>query len=189
MQLLQHSFFKIILVLLLVSCTKNGLAQPSDVISLRKKGRAVQTFFAGDHIAFGSTSGAYRDALITAIKKDSIYLQEFSVQKVMMTYGGYILDTVGSYRFQYHYKEIQRFGRKPKGFNLVGSAGALVGGGILLTAASAVVFLADRKRFSWELMAAGAGAAILGYAIGKAATRPIIVGKRGYTISYMNLQK
>ena len=54
-----------------------GFTQSSDFIVLKKGNRAVKYFYAGTHIEFVSTNDAYRDALITAIKNDSIYLQEF----------------------------------------------------------------------------------------------------------------
>ena len=174
-------------VLLFVSYS--SFAQPADIISLRKNDRVVKTYFRGDHISFVTTGGASRqDALITDIRHDSIYLQEFQVQQVMMAYGGYLLDTLTSYRYAYNYRDIKSFGKPSKGFNLLASGSTLIGGGILLTVGSLVVLAADKEKFSPELMGAGAGAAILGYFMTKGASKPIVVGKKKYTITYMNMQ-
>ena len=108
-----------------------GFTQSSDFIVLKKGNRAVKYFYAGTHIEFLSTNDAYRDALITAIKNDSIYLQEFYVLRMPTTYGGFILDTAGSFRYTYHYNQVKSFGKKQKSrFNVRGSGAALLGGGI-----------------------------------------------------------
>ncbi len=177
-----------LLFIIFLSFSFTGFAQPSDVIQLRRKDRPVRTYFAGDQISFTTKSGAFRNALITDIRKDSIYLQEFRVQQVMMTYGGFVLDTLGSFRYAYHYAQIHSFGKEQKGFNILNSGAALFGGGTVITVASLVVLAADREKFSGSLMAAGAGAAILGYFMLKNSSKPIIVGKKHFNIEYINMQ-
>lgn len=185
---MKYLFFIAILVSLFIS--GQAKAQSNDVLSLYKKGRVVKTYFAGDNISFSSTSGAYRDALITAIKNDSIYLQEFLVYKVPTTYGGFVLDTAGSFRYKYGYKEIYSFGPKPhRGFDIGGSAGALFGGGAVLSVASLVVLAADKNKFSPVLLGAGLGGIALGYLLSKTANKAVIVGKNHYSLKYTNLQK
>ncbi len=165
-------------------------AQPNDVLSLYKKDRVIRTYFVGDNISFTSTSGAYRDAVITAIKNDSVYLQEFLVYKVPTTYGGFVLDTAGSFRYKYGYKEIYSFGPKAhRGFDLGGSAGALFGGGAVLSVASLVVLAVDKNKFSPVLLGTGLGGVALGYLLAKTANKAVIVGKNHYTLKYTNLQK
>lgn len=162
-------------------------AQNADFITVKKKGKTIQTIFAGRNIEFSTTSGAYISAFINGIKNDSLYLQEFLVQQLPTTFGTYILDTLGSYRYKFHYNQIAMLGKKPKrGFNVSGSGASLFGGGVLLTLASGVVYLADRKSFSPALLIASAGLGAFGYLLLKATGKPMIIGKK-YTLQYMSM--
>ncbi len=166
-----------------------GFTQSSDFIILKKGNRAVRYFYTGTHIEFVSTNDAYRDALITAIKNDSIYLQEFYVLRMPTTYGGFILDTAGSFRYTYHYNQVKSFGKKQKrGFNVSGSGAALLGGGILLTLASGVSYLADKDKFSPQLLGAAVALATAGYFMSRSGSKGIVIGKK-YTLQYMNMIK
>lgn len=105
----------------------------------------------------------------------------------MTQLGFYIWDTLGTYSYTYHYRDIKTIGKKEsKGFNVRGSGAVLFGGGLLLTLANGVVFLADRKRFSPAFMGASAGLALIGYFLGKAGTKGMVMGKR-YELEYINL--
>lgn len=177
--------FRILLILLLF--TNASSAQTADFIVLKKKGRNVQTFFRGGHIEFQTVNGAYRDAQIRDIRNDSIFLQEFLVSRVFTTLGYFVNDTLGSYSYQYSYKDIYRFGRENKKFNVAGSGAALMGGGALLTLASGVSFLADRKKFSPQLLLAAVGLGGIGYLLSKSGSKGIVVGKRHYTIEYIHV--
>lgn len=174
-------------VLLLVSFT--GGAQSSDFIILKKGNKTIRNIYSGTNIQFVSTSGAYRDALITGIKADSIYLQEFLVRRLPTVYGSYINDTAGSFRYTYHYNQVKSFGKpQKKGFNMSGSAAALMGGGALLTLASGVSYLADRDKFSPQLLGAALGLGGLGYLMSTTGRKGIIIGRK-YTLHYMNMTK
>ncbi len=160
-------------------------AQSSDFIIVKKKNKTVRNIFAGSNIEFVTTNGAYRNAFINAIQNDSIYLQEFVTQRIPTTFGTYIIDTVGSFRYIYHYNEIGSFGpKKQKGFNVSGSGAALMGGGALLTIASGVSYLADKDKFSPGLLAAAVGLGGLGYLMNKSAGKAMVVGKK-YRLQYM----
>jgi len=160
-------------------------AQSSDFLILKKNNRTIRNIFPGSNIEFVSTSGAYRDALITAIRNDSIYLQEFQVYRRPTTIGTYILDTAGSFRYVYHYKEVASFGpRKQSGFNVSGSGAALMGGGALLTLASGVSYLSDKEKFSPGLLAAAVALGGIGYLMNHSAGKAMVVGKK-YRLQYM----
>jgi hypothetical protein len=179
---------KYLLAALSILCY-SSFAQPSDFIILKKNKKPVQYFYAGSQISFVSTSGAYRNALINAIKNDSIYLQEFLVQRVPTIYGSFILDTVGSFRFIYHYNQVKNFGKeKNKGFNVAGSGAALLGGGILLTVASAVSFIADKEKFSPQLLGASVILGSAGYFMSRSGKNGMEIGKK-YSLHYMNMSK
>lgn len=162
-------------------------SQTADFITVKKKGRTIQTFFAGSNIEFVSSSGAYINASINGIAHDTLYLQEFVVQRLLTTFGTYILDTLGSYHYKFHYNQIAALGKKEKrGFSKSGSGASLFGGGVILTIASGVVFLADRDKFSAPLLLASAGLGAFGYFLLKSGGKPLTIGKK-YTLQYMNM--
>ncbi len=177
---------KIILSFLLFISTLS-FAQSGDFIILKKNNKTIETFYSGSHIAFTSTNGAFIDASINQIKNDTLYLQEFIIRYLPTTFGTYIIDTAGSYHYQYDYREIKFMGRKQKtNFDMRGSGAALLGGGILLTIGSGVVFLADRKKFSAPLLIAAVGLGTVGYFLGKSKSGGIIIGKK-YRLVYMDM--
>jgi len=140
-------------------------------------------------IAFTSESGSFINAHINGIKNDTLYLQEFIVRYLPTNIGTYIIDTVGSYRYKYHYNQLAAIGRKEKtNFNVKGSGAALLGGGAVLTLASGIVYVADRKNFSAPLLIASAGLGTLGYfmAKGKKHGNAYIIGRK-YKLVYMNM--
>lgn len=166
-----------------------GFAQTTDFLILKKKDRPVKYFYAGSQIEFVSTDGAYRNTIITAIKNDSIYLQEFLIRRVPTIFGSYINDTAGSFRYTYHYKQVHSFGKVPqKGFNVSGSGAALMGGGILLTLASGVSYIADKEKFSPELLGAAAALATAGYFMSRSGRNGWVIGKK-YTLQYMDMTR
>ena len=145
-------------------------------------------YFAGSNIQFMTTSGAYMDAFVNEIKNDSIFLQEFLVQRIPTTLGTYITDTVGSYRHKFHYNQIAAIGNaKKQNFNWKGSGAALMGGGALITLGSGIVYLADRQKFSAPLLIAAVGLGTLGYFMAKGRSDGLVIGKK-YQLLYMNMQ-
>lgn len=162
-------------------------AQKSDFLILKKKSKLMQMFFKGSQIEFLTTKGTYRNAVISDIKNDSIFLKEYIINRVPSTLGFFFMDTVGSYRYAYNYKEIYKFNKENKNFDVGGSAGILFGGGTLLALASGVVYAADKKNFSLPLLATGASLGTVGYFWGKQTTKGITIGKNKYTLQYINI--
>ncbi len=147
------------------------------------------TFYSGSQISFTAESGAFINAQINGIKNDTLYLQEFIIRYLPTTLGTYIIDTAGSYHYKYHYKQIAVIGQKEKtNFNVKGSGAVLLGGGILLTLASGVVYVADREKFSAPLLLTSVGLGTLGYflAKGKKGGNGMRIGKK-YKLVYMNM--
>lgn len=177
-----------ILFIFLLASVSTVCAQSSDFIMLKKKSKTIHSYYAGTQIELVTTNGVYKDALITKIANDTIYLQEFLVHTAMTGLGFYIRDTVGSYRYMYDYRQIASIGGKPqKGFNVKGSGAALFGGGTILTLGSGVVYLADRKKFSPALMIVSAALAGVGYLLMKTGNKGIVIGKKHYRLEYMNM--
>ncbi|MBK7885042.1 MAG: hypothetical protein IPJ81_15610 [Chitinophagaceae bacterium] len=167
--------------------TNFAYAQNADFIVLKKNGKTVNSYFTGTNIAFSTHTGAYVDAYIYGIKNDSLFLQEFIIQQVPTHLGVFIIDTLGSYHYKYHYSQIKALGPKPqRGFNVNGSGASLLGGGILLTLANAVVWLVDRDKFSKGLMLGSVGLASAGYLMTKSGNKGITIGNK-YKIIYMNM--
>ena len=174
-------------ILFLISI--DSFSQSADFVQVRKKGKVVTTFYSGGEIAFTSESGSYISAHINGIKNDTIYLQQFIVQYLPTTIGTYIIDTVGSYHYKYHYNQIKVIGQKEKtNFNTKGSGAALLGGGALLTLASGVVYLVDKEKFSAPLLLASVGLGTLGYFMAKGNKNGggLVIGKK-YKLVYMNM--
>lgn len=174
-------------ILILFSLPCCVYAQPSDFIALKKKGKTIRSYYAGTHIEFITHTGAYRNALINRIHNDTLYLQEFEVRLLPTTFGTYIRDTAGSYRFKYHYNQVFSLGPKKQKFNWSGSGSSLMGGGVLLMLGSGVVYLADRNNFSPGLLGAAAALTGIGYLLNKSGSKGIVPGKRNYTLDYIDI--
>ncbi|MES1223063.1 MAG: hypothetical protein ABUT20_46650 [Bacteroidota bacterium] len=164
-----------------------SLAQSPDFMMLKKHNKTVETFYAGSNIDFTTTSGAYINGVINKLKNDTLYIQEFITRYLPTTFGTYIIDTAGSYHYQFHYNQIAAIGKKEnKGFNTKGSGAALLGGGTVIALASGVVYLVDRKKFSAPLLIASTALATAGYFMAKGGSKGMTIGKK-YKLVYMNM--
>ena len=174
------------LLIIILFVPEAAIAQ-QDFITLKRKNKTVHSWYAGTQIEFVSNNGGYRNALITEIKHDTLFLQEFLVRQMVTRLGFYITDTAGSFRYAYNYKEINSIGKKQKGFDVSGSGAALLGGGTVLTLANGVVFFADRNKFSPAFMAASVALATAGYFMSKSGGHGIIIGKKHYRLEYVKI--
>lgn len=163
--------------------TIHSYAQPSDFILLKKNDRTITTYFAGTNIHFVSQSGAFIEANITRIKNDTLFLKGYITRQVPTALGVYILDT-SFYYYQYHYNQIKAIGKTGRHFDWGGSGAALMGGGALLTVAGGVVFLADNKKFSPQLLAASVGLFGLGYLLSTQSGKGMVIGNK-YSLLYI----
>jgi hypothetical protein len=160
-------------------------AQSTDFLLLQKNNKTIASYYVGNHIALTTVTGAYIDADITAIENDTLYLKQFVVQQIPTNLGVYMLDTTGSYRFQYHYNEIKSISLSGRHFDFSASGASLLGGGAILAIASGVVYLVDRNNYSPKLMIAGLTLATAGYVMSKNSGKGIQIGKR-YKLLYIN---
>lgn len=161
-------------------------AQSSDVIILKKHKKTIRRYFAGTDIDITTNTGAYISAQITKIQNDTLFLKQFVVRQTPTQLGVYVLDTVTTYYYTYHYNQIKAIGRAGDKFNMSGTAASLLGGGILLTVASGVVYLVDKEKFSPALMIASASLATIGYIMAKTGGKGMIIGKK-YSLEYLRI--
>ena len=162
-------------------------AQSGDFIILKKRGKTAATYYSGTNISFTTVTGAFKEARISRIQNDTLYLQEFITRLQPTNFGTYIVDTLGSYHYQYHYNQIASIGRtESRGFNYRGSGAALLGGGIVLTLASGIVYLVDRQKFSAPLLIASVALGTIGYFLAKGRSSGIVIGKK-YKLVYISV--
>lgn len=175
---------KILLFLFTIILSQLLFSQSSDFLLLKKYKKTITTYFPGTNIGFFTNTGAFIQANITQIKNDTLYLKQYIVRQVPTQLGIYVLDTVNSYLYQYHYNQIKSIGKTGRRFDLNGSGAILMGGGVLLLVGSAVVFLADNKNFSPELMGAAAVLTGIGYLLSKVKNNSIVIKKK-YSLVYV----
>lgn len=163
-------------------------AQHSDFLILKKSNKTIKSFYSGVNIELITNSGVYKNGTINKIQNDSIFLQEFLVNKSMTSMGFYVIDTLGSFHYNYYYKDILSIIKKSKAnFDWSTSGATLLGGGMLLTIASGIVYLADRDKFSPQLLLAGAGLGVIGYFMSKIKPKNVVIGKRNYRLEYIKM--
>lgn len=175
------------ILLILMFHSLYAIGQQADFILLKKRDKTVKAYYSGTQIEFVTQTGAYRNALIERIANDSLFLREFLVQRIPTQLGFFITDTAGSFHYAYHYSQIARMGKKQKGFSLSASGASLIGGGIVLTVASGIVYLVDRAKFSPQLLVGAVGLGAIGYLLTRIGAKGIVIGKHGYHIEYVNL--
>jgi hypothetical protein len=175
--------------LLLLFLSANAFAQNSDFLLLKKNRKTIKSLYSGVNIELVTKSGVYKNGTINKIQNDSIFLQEFLISRSMTSMGFYVIDTMGSLHYSYHYKDIQSIIKKAKAnFDWSASGAALLGGGIVLSTASGIVYLADRDKFSPQLLIAGAGLGVIGYFLSKIKPKNMLIGKRNYRLEYIKIQ-
>lgn len=161
-------------------------SQPSDFILLKKHNQTIASFYKGNDISFVTTSGTQINAEIRMIRNDSIYLSQYIVQHIPSNAGEDIVDTVGSYPYQFNYHEIKFIDLPGRHFNFSASGASLFGGGVVLVVVSGVIYLVDRPDFSPSLMIAGAALATAGYFLARKNSDGVTIGKK-YTLSYIDV--
>lgn len=175
-----------ILFIILIFFSGQTFAQHADFIMLKKNNKTIKRYFAGTEIEFTTTTGVSINAHIEDIKNDTLFLKQYVVKTVPTQLGVFVLDTVTTYYYKYHYKQIHSIGKSRKGFNVSASAATLMGGGALLTLASGIVFLVDREKFSPGLLIASASLATVGYIMAKTSGKGMIIGRK-YQLVYLGL--
>ena len=175
-----------ILLLIFVLYSQLTFAQSSDVILLKRNNKTIKRYFGGTNIDITTNTGAYISGTITKIKSDSLFLKQYVIRQTPTQLGVFVLDTLTTYYYQYHYNQVKAIGKTGRRFNLSASAASLLGGGLLLTVANGIVYLVDREKFSSSLMIASASLAAIGYIMAKTGGKGMIIGKK-YSLVYLGI--
>ncbi len=167
------------------------LSQPYDFIVLKKKQRTVKSFFAGSSISFETGKGYY-SGLITSVKIDSLFINQYDIRKSPTNLGVYVLDTVAIYRLSVNYKDIIKIeNQKIKGFNLAASGGSLFGGGILITAVGLGTWIFTKPGTQYHaspaLIITSAALGGIGYLLLKSNNANYEIGKK-YRLEYIKVK-
>ena len=175
-----------IFLLIFLLTSQQIFAQSSDVILLKKKNKTIKRYFAGTDIDITTNTGAYVNGTITKIKNDSLFLKQYVVRQIPTQLGVFVLDTVTTYYYQYHYNQVKAIGKTGRRFNFSASAASLVGGGLLLTVANGIVYLVDRDKFSPSLMIASVSLTAIGFVMAKTSGKGMVIGKK-YSLVYLGI--
>jgi hypothetical protein len=175
---------KIFLLFICVFISGKLLAQPSDFLLLKKHDKTIASFYRGTNISIITTSGVGLTAEIRSIKNDSIFLTQYIVRRTPTDIGEEIIDTTGSYPYQFSFNEIKSVVLPGRHFNLFSSGASLFGGGVVLVVVSGVIYVADRDNFSPALMIAGGVLATAGYFLARKDNTTAMLGKK-YKLVYV----
>lgn len=178
---------KTILILFLFLVPAVLFAQ-SDFLMLKKNGKVVKSYYPGSEIMF-SAGDFYREAKITDINNDSLFLVQYDVRTVMTNLGVYMLDTVATYYSAIRYSDITALGQKTYGFSWKGAGATLFGGGTVLTVAGLLtwVFAKPNTRYYAPPAFVGAAAALagIGYLLMQNKGHQMKIGKK-YSLQYIS---
>lgn len=167
------------------------LSQPTDFLVVKKDQRTIKNFFSGSHIGLETGGGKYY-GLITAVKQDSLFLNQYDIRSVITGMGFYVVDTVATYRLSFNYKQILKIEKpKRKGFNWAASGGSLLGGGVLLTALGLGTWIFTKpgssSHASVAFVAGSAALAGIGYLLVRSNGSYYSIGKK-YQLEYVKVK-
>lgn len=162
----------------------------SDLLILKKNNHTVQSFFPGSEMNFSAITGSF-NGYVTSIQRDSVFLVQYDVRQVPTNLGVYVLDTVASYHFGINYHDITSFGKSNNHFDWSASGGALLGGGVLLSAfgLGTWIFAKPNTRYyaSPTLVIGSAALAGIGYLILKSGNKRMTLGRK-YALQYIKVK-
>jgi hypothetical protein len=133
----------LLLVLVLACFSANISAQNGRLLLLKERGVTIRTFSVGDYINFQFNNGQWLTAYVSAIKQDTIQINQFALQRVMTMFGTYREDTLKLGKLLLHINEIIGLAKDRGHYNSVLANGAFlqVGGAgyVLLNVANSLI--------------------------------------------------
>jgi hypothetical protein len=109
-----------------------GLAQTGgfDILILKKRTKTIAKYFSGQSITFYTTEGMPVTGQIEYIRNDSIFLINYSLQRIQRADGGVFIDTTGKFKMEFSLKNIGSFPAfRLKGKNLITDGSLFMLGG------------------------------------------------------------
>ena len=110
-------------------------AQKGRLLLLKERGVTIRSFSVGDYINFQFSNEQWLTGYISAIKEDTIQINQFALQRVMTMFGTYGEDTLKLGKMLLHINEIKAFAKDRGHYNSVvtnGSALQVGGAGYVL---------------------------------------------------------
>jgi hypothetical protein len=110
-------------------------AQKGRLLLLKERGVTIRSFSAGDYINFQFSNQQWLTGYVSAIKEDTIQINQFALQRVMTQFGTYGEDTLRLGKMVLHINEIIAFSKDRGHYNSVvtnGSALQVGGAGYVL---------------------------------------------------------
>lgn len=92
---------------LLLLFSAASFSQVSDFVTVKKKNnRTYTTYFPGSFIACETVFGYHINGWVEAVRNDSIFVKQYSIQMTPTQFGVGRIDTLGSYIVKIHYQDI-----------------------------------------------------------------------------------
>jgi hypothetical protein len=110
-------------------------AQKGRLLLLKERGVTIRSFSVGDYINFQFSNQQWVTGYVSAIKEDTIQINQFALQRVMSQFGTYGEDTLRLGKMVLHINEIIAFSKDRGHYNSVvtnGSALQVGGAGYVL---------------------------------------------------------
>jgi hypothetical protein len=110
-------------------------AQKGRLLLLKERGVTIRSFSVGDYINFQFSNQQWLTGYVSAIKEDTIQINQFALQRVMTQFGTYGEDTLRLGKMVLHINEIIAFSKDRGHYNSVvtnGSALQVGGAGYVL---------------------------------------------------------
>jgi len=110
-------------------------AQKGRLLLLKERGVTIRSFSVGDYINFQFSNQQWLTGYVSAIKEDTIQINQFALQRVMSQFGTYGEDTLRLGKMVLHINEIIAFSKDRGHYNSVvtnGSALQVGGAGYVL---------------------------------------------------------
>jgi len=110
-------------------------AQKGRLLLLKERGVTIRSFSVGDYINFQFSNRQWLTGYVSAIKEDTIQINQFALQRVMTQFGTYGEDTLRLGKMVLHINEIIAFSKDRGHYNSVvtnGSALQVGGAGYVL---------------------------------------------------------
>jgi hypothetical protein len=175
---------KSILFAICLTCFSIALsAQKGHLLLLKDKGVTIRSFSVGDYVNFQFSNGQWLTAYVTAIKQDSIQINQFALQRVMTVFGTYGEDTLRLGKMLLHINEIKAFAKDKGHYNSVLANGTFLQVGglgyMLLNVANSLINndpVLEQKNI--PKLVGGAVAVIAGKLLRKANPNYRPIGKR-----------